>query len=348
MIVVCVDRDRYREIFDEKLRRSGGRAIRAEFEEAALLATKTDCDAVLFDPHDDADDARAFISLAEEVSPGFSDRVFHPPRRDPYGALQQLTDTDWARDRNIVVFTHISKDRFEAEAHTREINLGRIQYYSKDHLEIPPVLACVRETILRNPARYIRYDHAEHIPRAITAEWIRGQRELYAYLEPYLLERLKRSNLDAVLAHLPVGFRHLYRLMYLAGHVNNGGFLQYLANALSGDKQGATIVDTLASLRKTGNRLTKLLERAILIDPTRWPEPVVSAVGRVPGRRRVLAEDDIHRLFDNLDQEFDALSLRWIKDFDNYVKRHPKDFIHPGGRGKGKRKKKAVQRSTRR
>ncbi len=169
-------------------------------------------------------------------------------------------------------------------------------------------------------------------PSAITASWIESEPEPYAGVEAFFLERWQPSTEEALFKQLPSGYRAICRFAVLYADVENGGFWQFLVNALSVDRSGRLIVETFDALNRFGlSDLTGLLTNAVAVMGSRLPPDARSVLAdddRKAAANRHPSDDDVERDTQPLDDKFNAMNCSWFPQIDAYIKAHPDEFIH--------------------
>jgi hypothetical protein len=169
-----------------------------------------------------------------------------------YPAIRDLLRSAWGKAHPLIVWTNSSKGEFERRiAEIDQRASARIRFYSKDKLEIPPELDCIRQQILDDP-QLIGYDFRKNMPMEVTDKWIKDHPGSYWYFEQYVVDlvvgHVERDKIDV--DELPCGFRWVYLIWRCYGSISNGGLQQFLNSALSEDESGKMIIETLNVLRR--------------------------------------------------------------------------------------------------
>jgi hypothetical protein len=171
------------------------------------------------------------------------------------------------------------------------------------------------------------------------------------------LQQWKGKNERRLFDKLPSGYLIAYLLWRFFSDVDNGGFEQFMGNALAIEKTGDLIIDTVAALRRVGLRnLAEMTQEAIRLYGANLPKRVVKACATLPRRRsrfksRYPADhpDPVERQIDALTVEFNEMDYSWGRQLEAYVKKHPDEFIHSAKRWLAKRPpaQKTTERSKR-
>ncbi len=188
-------------------------------------------------------------------------------------------------------------------------------------------------------------DYRDEIPADITAEWIISTPIVWSVLEKYMITMLKESGIFGASYHditsrLSSGYRRLYLLLLFRSENDNGGFGQFICNSLAGDQSGSIIVETLAALRFLDlDKLAEMLEDAVVVFGTSLPQIVLDAL---PARKHVAnaaagdtsksSWDVLERQLDPLDDLWSSMDESWSPKVDEYIRKHPDEFVHPGGK----------------
>jgi hypothetical protein len=194
------------------------------------------------------------------------------------------------------------------------------------------------------------------IPKAITAEWIKTAPGPYLGLEAYLLSLLctaKWGKTDqTVLDALPPAYRMILRLCEFCSDVINGGFVQYLGN--KSRNEGIEIVETVEMLRRFGlPEIAKMLRKAIALLGADLPSAVLSTLSKKERERAAttrLSDEELERRINPIDRQFSRIRSTsgtgliayvmkmsdlpydprydYIRKANEYIKRHPEEFVH--------------------
>lgn len=352
--ILCVDQDKYCNVLHAELRRTGGRVINADWRTVERKLAAKDCDVAVFDVRAYPTRAESFAQwsrifpvesfpqlgqIFQQGVPGQPDPAKEPVP-DRYGLIRDISRSAWGRTHAVVVYSHVPKSTFRKLAIKSGIDLAQVRFYCKGKREIPPELDCIREALIERPDLIGFYFSEKDRPKAITKALIDREPLAYSLVELYmtkLLEDWMGENDRRLFDTLPAGYRIVYALWRFFGDVANGGFGQFLGNALSVEESGALIVDTVDALRRVGlTNLAEMTQEAIRLCARDVPESVVRACVTRPRRKGPFESrypanhpDAIERQIDSLDVEFNAMDYGWSKVLDAYLKQHPGEFIHP-------------------
>ena len=318
MRILMVDQDLYWQAFVEALQKHGVEVVSATPSAAAGCL-----DAGNFDG--------AIVDVQAEDDLEVSQR---------YAMLRAFSHSAWARSHEVSVYSRVPKREFEQRAADLDIDLARVRFYSKSSLEAPPSLECIREEIRRWPL-LVGVDMADSVPAAITNEWIEAQASVFDPLAEYVWIKVVREGAgqteDEVFREAAPGLRWIWGIMRLNSEVLNGGFKQFISNALLGDATGHSIIEALDAVQELRVlSLCRLLEDTLLALSPLLPQTCAKEIaercdrGRQSGTVRSSlsgSAEDAKKCMENFDERFDDLANSWVAEIDSYIHANPEQFV---------------------
>src|SRR4029077_12737728 len=126
-------------------------------------------------------------------------------------------------------------------------------------------------------------------PQAITQELIDREPLVYPLVELYmtrLLQEWRGKSERRLFDKLPSGYLIVYLLWRFLSDVDNGGFEQFMGNALAVEESGCMVVQNVEALRRVGlGNLAEMTQEAIRLYAANLPESVVKACSTRPRRK---------------------------------------------------------------
>lgn len=159
--------------------------------------------------------------------------------------------------------------------------------------------------------------------KVITATWIAQQESAYDALIEFIVDFLAVRDRDE--SELSPGLFRIWMICRLESDVVNGGFWQFMSNALSShDESDRYLRPTLSAVNELGlNELKPLVAETIQIY-----DSLVKSQSR--------PDASMESVFDEMYERFSALDYSWHEKLERYIRDHPDEFVYPSRSPLGK------------